>query len=407
MRSRVMRPTSEREKKSDALEISQDILIEILIRLPSKSIVRFKCVSKLWSQSLFNSRYFCNRFLVVASSQQQPRIYMSLHDVDDYTKSMLLSTSLSSSSSLSSPMTCLEFNHNINIPEMGGYDMHIIRGLICFTGLKKAQIYNPCTRQLVTLPNIELYSDILAKENIYSILYYPCHDLVNDKYKVLCTITAKSHINLPTTTIRSERWVLVLEAGSSWKRIAKDDLYPHHIPRWPLRNMNGVLYYSALIDIYTLVLVSFDIRSENFDMVQVPCKPGNLVGRIIIPIEYNGKIAIVEFFRLGIVELLIVEDWSNREWSRKNLVMQPSQSHLFIGYKWKVKSSTLKNKVMFLPQSFISPFYFISYDLQTNDLTKVEIKGIPDDWFSNNPNNTKYFDMVLMDQTQGIMYLET
>ncbi|CAN8326170.1 unnamed protein product [Cochlearia groenlandica] len=365
MRSRVMRPTSERDKKSHALEISQDILIDILIRLPSKSIMRFKCVSKLWSQSLFNSRYFCNRFLVVASSQQQqqPRIYMSLHDVDDYTKSMLLS---SSSSSSSSPMTCLDFNHNMNIPEMGGYNMHIIRGLICFTGLKKAQIYNPCTRQLVTLPKIE-YSDILGKEKFYSILYYPYHDLVNDQYKVLCTVAAKPH-NLPTTTIRSERWVLVLEAGSSWKRIAKDF------------------------------------------MIQVPCKHGgdDLVGRIIIPIEYNGKIAVVEFLRLGRVELLIVEDWSNREWSRKTFVMQPSQSHLLInGYRWKVKCSTLKNKVMFLPQSFsVSPFYFVSYDLQTNDLTKVEIKGIPHHWFSNKPHNTKY-DMVLMDQCEGIMYLET
>uniref|UniRef100_A0A0D3AH10 F-box domain-containing protein n=2 Tax=Brassica oleracea TaxID=3712 RepID=A0A0D3AH10_BRAOL len=47
---------------SEAGEIPEDLMIEIAARLPAKSVMRFKCISKFWS-SLPLSTHFCNRFL--------------------------------------------------------------------------------------------------------------------------------------------------------------------------------------------------------------------------------------------------------------------------------------------------------------------------------------------------------
>ncbi|ESQ45276.1 hypothetical protein EUTSA_v10010895mg [Eutrema salsugineum] len=43
-------------------EFTEDMLMEILARLPANSLMRFKCVSKLWS-SIISSSYFTNLFL--------------------------------------------------------------------------------------------------------------------------------------------------------------------------------------------------------------------------------------------------------------------------------------------------------------------------------------------------------
>ncbi|KAG2258205.1 hypothetical protein Bca52824_077499 [Brassica carinata] len=71
-----------RRREDIAPEISFDLVIEILTRLPATSLMRFKCVSKLWS-CLICSRYFSNLYLTVASSPSSPPrplgLYMSLN----------------------------------------------------------------------------------------------------------------------------------------------------------------------------------------------------------------------------------------------------------------------------------------------------------------------------------------
>ncbi|KAL1205263.1 F-box/kelch-repeat protein [Cardamine amara subsp. amara] len=60
-------------------EIPFDIVIEILTRLPAKSLMRFKSVSKLWS-SLICSRNFTDRLLRVSSSSLHLYMTVSFYD---------------------------------------------------------------------------------------------------------------------------------------------------------------------------------------------------------------------------------------------------------------------------------------------------------------------------------------
>ncbi|CAH8392263.1 unnamed protein product [Eruca vesicaria subsp. sativa] len=185
------------------------------------------------------------------------------------------------------------------------------------------------------------------------------------------------------------------------------------VPSRPQPRLFMSLYYLAWTDMHTCVLVSFDMRSEEFDMIKVPRKPGDIgpsLKKRVTLIEYGGgKIAVFDFTYLkktGTVDLWVVEDWRNKEWSSKTLVLQPSQMYLVTDNRLTPKGTTLKDKVFLIPEKLVSPFYFLCYDLRTNDLRKYEIKGIPDHWFSK-PEATKDFDMEFMDSNGSIKYLET
>ncbi|KAL1205780.1 F-box only protein 8 [Cardamine amara subsp. amara] len=373
-----------------APEIPVDLLIQIMARLPAKSVMRFKCISKYLS-SLLCSRYFCNLFLRVPSQlQPQPRIYMTLLDDISYSKSVLLS---------SAPSTCLSsvvFDQDLTLRRMGGYSLRSVRGFMCYTICLEARIYNPSIRQLVKLPFIK-------SSNIdpHYVLHFLCHDPVNNQYKILCVIMSKD-----IQMFKSELWVFVLEAGGSWKRVAKD-FHPHR-PTSLEVTMNGVLYYLAWTDSHTFVLVSFDIMSEEFNMIQVPRKVGDVLIILkvrAILINYGGKVAVFDYTYVrrnnGKLDIWVMEDWRKKEWSMKTLALQPSQVHFITRNNWRPKVISLKDNVMWIPQKLTSPFYYFYHDLRINDLKKVEVKGIPARYFSK-PERTRYFDIEFMDSGENI-----
>ncbi|EFH54117.1 predicted protein [Arabidopsis lyrata subsp. lyrata] len=101
-------------------------------------------------------------------------------------------------------------DQDLSMPIMGGYFLNACRGLVCFTVGSRVQICNLNTRQLVELPII------LTPQGgeDYNIWYYLGHDPVHDEYKVLSFIWRH---NREQWKVRSEHHVLVLGAGASWK----------------------------------------------------------------------------------------------------------------------------------------------------------------------------------------------
>ncbi|EOA14347.1 hypothetical protein CARUB_v10027527mg [Capsella rubella] len=368
-----------------ARRIPMDLLIGILTRLPAKSLMRFKCVSKQWS-SLIRCRYFSNCYdLTVAS---KPRLYIGF--VGEAGDSALLSFSSSSSSSAES------FDLETTILGVGGQYMDVtLRGLILYTVCAKACIYNPTTRQSVTLPAVN--HSIFAEEGLRkSIRYFLGHDPVLDQYKVVCTVVVFSK---DFERITSEHWVFVLEAGGSWKRIEFDQ--HHHRPGITGPCINGVIYYLASTSTYKRRIVySFDVRSEEFNMIRVPDVLYEF-GEWVEVKEYCGKPAIInytDFLEKGLLDLWILEDAG--EWSRKSLGLQPCQMHLLDDIdEIDVDGITLNGEVVMSPAPWSNPYYFLYYDLQKNHLRKVLI--LSERWFS-----IAYSCVMRTDNYESIVHLE-
>ncbi|XP_010478006.1 PREDICTED: putative F-box protein At5g62660 [Camelina sativa] len=333
-----------------APEIPLDLLVEVLTRLPAKSLMRFKCVSKQWS-SLIRSRYFNNRYLTVATPPRPPHLYIGFVDQDDG-ESVLLSFLSSSSSSGSAE----SFDQDLTMIGVGGTEMVALRGLILYTVCAKACIYNPTTRQSVTLPAVKYDNMFMfAEEGLTKdIRYVLGYDPVLDQYKVVCTVVIYSD---DSESLTSEHWVFVLEARGFWKRIQFDR---HHKPTIFGPCINGVIYYMASTDIYDHIVFSFDVRSEEFNMIQVPDVLHNFGGSLNF-IEYGGKPAIsntADFKEKGLLDLWILEDAAGK-WSRKPRGLQPCQMHFVddIDYIY-VEGATQIGEVILAPKPMSSPYYF-------------------------------------------------
>ncbi|KAL1205261.1 F-box protein [Cardamine amara subsp. amara] len=353
-------------------EIPFDLVNEILMRLPAKSLMRFKSVSKLWS-SLICSKHFSNRLLKLSSP---PRLYMYLSFSD---KSQLNERLLSLSPADSDiTMSSFVIDQDLTIPAMRGYYLsHVFRGLMCFVNQPSAQIYNTSTRQLVVLPDIEESNMIAEDHKNRKIMYRIGQDTVYDQYKVVCTV-ARSSDEVGEYTFLSEHWVLPLggDGSSRWRKIQSP--CPPHLPLTQAFNINGRMHYLAWIRVSVkCVLVSFDINSEEFSIVQVPedifwAKTGF--------IEYDGKVALLHYTYLekeGVMELWVVEDAEKNMWSSKTLVVHPAQMRMIDSISLNVLGTTRNGQVILAPED-TNLFNIFLYDLQKNHIRKIEIKGAPE-----------------------------
>ncbi|KAF8091218.1 hypothetical protein N665_0451s0031 [Sinapis alba] len=394
-----------------APEIPFDLMIEILSRLPAKSLMKFKCVSKLWS-CLIRCRYFSNLYLMVSSSLSRPRprplgLYMSLNmsldKVRHYRcdsmekicqnpgKFELLSLRLTSSSSSSSAESWLE--PDLSFPGMGGDRMVSLRGLILFTVCREACIYNPTTRQSLTLPTFK--SNLFAQQEPNKhVHYFFGHDPVLDQYKIVCSVMIGS-----LQMLFSEFWVFVLEPGGFWKRIDQYDAQPHISIRQGLC-INGVIYYLALNHTCRYQVYCFDVRSEDIRVIQAPPHAVPHFSSSFGFIEHGGKPAIFEYTRIretGVSELWVLEV-DGEIWSRKSLVLKPCQRHLVDEINiinLIVHGTSDQNNEVIL--TLASPCYLLYYDLIKNDLRKVNI----------NRATTRDVCVKVLDKCESIMHLET
>ncbi|RHN59202.1 putative F-box domain-containing protein [Medicago truncatula] len=61
------------EKKKKTLYLPRELIIQILMWLPVKSLIRFKCVCKLWF-SLISDPHFANSHFQLTAAANTPRI---------------------------------------------------------------------------------------------------------------------------------------------------------------------------------------------------------------------------------------------------------------------------------------------------------------------------------------------
>ncbi|KAF3592218.1 hypothetical protein DY000_02026924 [Brassica cretica] len=182
------------------------------------------------------------------------------------------------------------------------------------------------------------------------------------------------------------------------------------------------MYYLAWESLYYPVLVSFNISSEEIRLLQ---KPEDVFwhGYYINLIEYAGKIAIFGHANLvkdGVMKLWVMEDEEKNIWSRKKLVLHPSQMNMVLNnnanspYYLKVHDTTRNGEVILAPHNkfrrvihgpiHVLPqgttlFYVLLYNIQKNHLRRVEIEE------GSNCFLNKRWAVIGLDDTENLMYL--
>ncbi|KAG7605832.1 putative F-box protein [Arabidopsis thaliana] len=273
--------------------ISEDLLVEILLRLPVKPLARCLCVCKLWA-TIIRSRYFINLYQS-RSSTRQPHVMFALRDIFTSCRWHFFS---SSQPSLVTKATCSADNSS-HTPDC-------VNGLICVEYMSQLWISNPATRKGVLVPQSAPHQKFRK--------WYMGYDPINYQYKVL--FFSKQYLLSPY-----KLEVFTLEGQGSWKMIEVEN-----IPSPSTRGIciDGVVYYGAQTA-HGLTLVRFYVATEKFgDFIEIPVGASNVYDMNFgysKLVNYQGKLALLAAKSMSMYDLWVLEDAGKQEWSKVSIVL--------------------------------------------------------------------------------------
>lgn len=144
---------NESDKKPSKLYpmIPFDLEVEILTRLPGRSLIKFRCVSKIWS-SMIRSQRFIHDFFSMSSTRSRFIIAFS-NSVPEFHAKHLFMFSASHEGHESSSLVA---NLDMVIPSLTlalGSNCPSIHGFVGSCHGAQFTICNPTTRQVITFPS--------------------------------------------------------------------------------------------------------------------------------------------------------------------------------------------------------------------------------------------------------------
>ncbi|CAH8353297.1 unnamed protein product [Eruca vesicaria subsp. sativa] len=353
-KERKQRRTLKEDENDPFSIIPLDVIVEILLKVPTKSVASLALVSKQWL-SIISGKYFISQYLQARSSSRLLFTVFSPFEEGQFLHSC-------------SQVDPSSDHHTVNItPDK----KHVhdfsppIRGLICRQRESRVTIGNPTTGQFLTLPRL--------KTRRRGVLSFFGYDPVNDVYKVLCmtVLQGRQKRGSHSRVVSEEHQVYTLGEGQrKWRMV--ECKHPH-LPPTPCVYtkgicINGVLYYYAWIQ-NKGALISFNLISEEFNVIKLPEDIHRLV-------NYTGKVAITSCLTAnGEVHLWVLEDASKQEWSKVSIVVPIWRELVEKNHVFSFRGTVSTGELVFSPfyTNTDRPFFFIRYNLKENKVQKVVV----------------------------------
>ncbi|KAG7598812.1 F-box-like domain superfamily [Arabidopsis suecica] len=354
-------------ENTDSIPI--DLILDILSRLPSKSIARFRCVSKLWG-SMLRQPYFTKLFLtrssarphlLIAVEQEGEWSFFSLTQPQNYHgKSSLVVAADFHMNFFEDTRPCrcsyasgLIYFPNMLIPKKGGDEVRVI----C----------NPSTGQyayVILPPELRLKSRTSDQ--------FLGFDPIDKQFKILLTLF--NFLNKET-----DHHILTLGAETvGWRKIQCPLSYILHSEKTIC--INGVLYYLATPingERYD-VLVCFDVRSEKFMFIRLKFMFPRSSTKLI---NYKGKLGVINLgyaydggFPLEL-SMWVLEDFGKEEWSKYFYTLRADNKVVKVEYDLSVVGVTALGEIVLVKTRATNPFYVFYFNPERNTLLSVKIKG--------------------------------
>ncbi|XP_010513763.1 PREDICTED: F-box protein At3g61340-like [Camelina sativa] len=332
-------PRNEEEAISES--IPYDLIIGIFMRLPAKSITRFRCVSKLWD-STFDNPDFTEPFYTISSSR--PKLLFSV--LKDG-KTFFFSSPMPQDSS------ALAVNIHMSFPFNRTFEIcRPVRGLVCEEGSDKlSRVYDPIGKQFKLLCMIHSLAGGGSA-------YEPCEILTVEPGKK----PSWREISCDITHCRD---VLNRKAGHN----AYDGIC-----------IDGVLYSLASVFAgYSRfhIIVCFDFTSEKFKCINQTL------------VNYKGKLALRQGYSVdgeySGYQLWVLEDAKNQKWSSYiySWSPRPPLKKIVVAKTRSSKKETLffvgtsdTGEIVLSPKIISDSFYLLYCNLEKSTLTRVEIQGM-------------------------------
>ncbi|CAH9107710.1 unnamed protein product [Cuscuta europaea] len=255
---------------------TEDLITEILSRLPAKPLIRFKCVSKRWN-SLISDPAFANLQLRRANRDDGNRLFLT-----------------------TAPPQSLDYNHGafrkLSYPAAmmkGGPPSDFIptwvlgscNGLIGFRGSSLRYGY---AGEFLWNPTTGDYKELPDAPHLKCLIYWPTlsgvgYNVSSNDYGVLHGFTKNQSKGTRETALQ----LCTLKTGK-WRQIqdANPDLVPHLKGR--SISWNGDMFWLGCKPNGVRCLGSFDLKEEKFKEIQLPLLGDRSSGVMSLGISGNS-----------------------------------------------------------------------------------------------------------------------
>ncbi|KAG7537352.1 F-box domain [Arabidopsis suecica] len=329
------------------INIPLDLTVEILKKLPAKSLVRFQCVSKQWSSIIGSSRDFIDSIVTRSLSQPSRDTHLIFHH---FSVNKFPRTDFFIFSSTYPRNTDKE-----SVSILWGLFQYVHGLIFCWsTVYPEAAIYNPTTRQSLCLPEIET-----AAGNLDMSTSFLGYDPFKNQYKVICL----------QNYMRWSCHVFTLgDPTRKWRKIQYN--FGLHLPLLPPVCIKGTIYYQAKTIEYgsTYVLMCFDVRSEKFDQVEAP---KTMMDHRCTLINYQGKLGFMCCHKGVEIWVMENDDEKKQEWSK--IFFYETEGF----EKWHIAGATRGGEIVFVNKELqcYQTLYVYYYDPKRNSMRSVEVEG--------------------------------
>ncbi|KAL8538630.1 hypothetical protein ACS0TY_000592 [Phlomoides rotata] len=240
------------------LVIPEEIVEELLSRLPVQSLLKFRCVSKSW-RSLIDSECFIKFHL--KKSTEDPCFShhrIILNPIRSRERQLMM---CSWRSLLKEPIANkLEFD-DVKYVDREVNLVGSCNGLVCLLqDRKNFVLWNPSTRMSFDLPDARQMSTLDMGSWIFP-MYGFGYDESSDDYKVFAIVTSKCYLRCPPVC------KLYSLNTHSWKTLG--DCYSPFSSDRMGKFVNGKLHWFGIIG-EELGLVSLDLKNEVYEMIEQP-----------------------------------------------------------------------------------------------------------------------------------------
>ncbi|KAK7328126.1 hypothetical protein VNO77_22222 [Canavalia gladiata] len=316
-------------RNSEEWFLPHDVLINILKRVPVKSLIRFKCVSKNWA-NLLESPYLSEQQLQY-STHNNPFLLLQRIPL----RSPPSPFPLHPSTFLISP----DFSvHDIDFTAPAARIVGSCNGLFCLRHIDHTlSLFNPATRQIKEVPQT------LIDVKTINYVGFGFSPLVND-YKIVrisfCEVEVEDGVVL-LDDVRVNRVQVYSLTTGYWKDIDAVNLRSLCLVSNSVTSSvtaNGAIFWQGIItsDPDSELVVSFDIGLEVFTLLKGPPHPPSLpFSYSNVLVVYHDKLAM---FRLFIddnfescsIDLWVLEDTptctaAEESWIKMYSVRSPSR----------------------------------------------------------------------------------
>ncbi|XP_027331899.1 F-box/kelch-repeat protein At3g23880-like [Abrus precatorius] len=312
------RRDSKRRMKKKMVLLPQELIIQILLRLPVKSLVRFKCVSKSWL-SLISDPHFAKSHFELAATPTHRLLLLG--------QSLYEARSIDLNASLHDDSASAALNLNFSISQ---YDKIIgsCRGFLLIACNPNLYVWNPSTGAHKRIPSSPVESNLEAM--IFTFIYGFGYDPSTDDYLVVQAYyepnaDLATHVEL--FSFKANTWT-EMEGTHLSHMNASDDLRLGSL-------LNGAIHWLAYrYDASENVILAFDLMERRFSDISLP-----------VDFEYD----------LNFCDLWVLDGFLSL-W-----VMEEDATVIWVMEEYKVQSSwtrTIVVSINAIPTQYFSPICY-------------------------------------------------